>query len=452
MSAHLYHNEDMEKSVIAAILIESESIYDVITFLRPEAFYNEAHKKIFTAIYEMHRQAEKIDMLTVTEKLKKKGELDNIGGPAYITSITSTVATAQHVDYHARIVYQAYIQRQATQFGHDIFKKAQDPTIDVNDLIDEINLGSQKINELTVQESGTKTLSSLIDKSLEDAEKRQENKLKGKPMGVNTPINKLNRYTNGWQKGDLIVIAARPGMGKTAFMNACAKAGLQSGDVPLMFSLEMSATKLADRLVIGESGVDALDYRNGDLKPEDWEKIEGSVQGLYDSKILIDDKPFMTMDYIHSTSRVMIRKGAATYIMIDYLQLIKMLHKDKNMNREQEVANVSRMCKMMARELNVPVILFAQLNREVEKSAGMKRPELWHLRESGSVEQDTDIVAFMYRAEKYGILEYEDHRPSEGLGELIIAKFREGPVGTLNFRYNKSLTKIWSDEEEVSPF
>lgn len=450
----LYYNEEMEKSVLGAIMLEPESIYDVITFLTPEAFYSETHKKIFSAIYEMHREAEKIDLLTVTERMRKRGELEEVGGPTYITSLTSSIATAKHIEYHARIVYQTYVQRQATQFGHDVFKKAQDPTIDVNDLIDEINTGTQKINELTVQETGTKNISLLIDESLNDAEERQEAKLKGKPMGIRTPIQKLDDYTNGWQKGDLIIIAARPGMGKTAFMLAAAKSSLKSGDVPLMFSLEMSAKRLTDRMIIGEAGIESLAYRNGNLKSDDWQKIEGSLKGLYNSNILIDDKPFMTIDYIHSMARIMVRKGVISYVMIDYLQLIKMLHKDSKMNREQEVSHISRMLKMMARELNIPVILFAQLNREVEKSAGMKRPELWHLRESGAIEQDADIVAFMYRAEKYGIQEYEGNIPSHGLGELILAKFREGPTGVINFKYNDSLTRIWGNEEieETSPF
>lgn len=441
---------DLEKAVLGAVMIEKDILNEITGIIAPEDFYRESHQIIFSAILDLDRNNKPIDILTVTESLRSAGKLEEVEGPAYIAQLASKVATGAHITGHARIIKDKSIQRKFIEFGNDLNKLAYDPD-DIEDLIILANNNLEEITESLYKTEGI-SLQDSIDDFMKEAEQRQKLAAKGECIGINTPLADLTNITGGFQRGELIVLAGRPSMGKTALALAAAKKAAQEGNYVLLFSLEMKAIRLTDRLMTGESEVDPNDIKKGKLSEQDWERLENARGILRDKRIRIYDDPIMNVEYIRARSRIMKKKGQCDMIIIDYLGLIDS-KVNKNQLREQVVADISRRSKSLAGELNVPVILVSQLNRGVE-SRQNKRPLLSDLRESGAIEQDADLVGLIFRPEYYEILEYDDHTSTKNTGELNIAKNRNGKTKTIMFKHNESMTQIYDmprpgDQEPV---
>ena len=426
---------ELEEAILGAIMIEKDAYSEVSDLLDAESFYKPAHQKIYEAISKLAMNQEPIDMHTVTEQLRKNGTIDDIGGPYYITLLTAKVSSAAHLEYHARIVAQKYLARELIRISTDIQNNAFDNEADVDDVIFEASSQIEKLQEITFRQTETQTLSEVLNKSIAEMYVRKSKHEKGEQTGINTGLFDLNRTTGGWQKGDLIVLAGRPSMGKTALMLHFAKSASKHGTPVVVFELEMTDVKLADRLLISESNVCPNNYKLGKLTPADIQSIEKAGGILEKYPILIDGNRNATMDYIRNRSRLLKKQGKCEMVVIDYLGLVEAQGK-KNSIREQEVADMSRKALLLAKELNVPVILLSQLSRKVEERAN-KKPILSDLRESGAIEQDADVVIFIYRGEYY------NKNAEKGVGNLIIAKCRNGEVGEIDFAYNESMTRIF---------
>jgi len=440
---------ELEEAVLGAIMLEKDAIIEVIDILKPESFYKEEHQKIFKAIMDLFASDKAIDLLTVTEQLRKQGNLDEIGGPAYITNLTSRVASSAHIDYHARIVQQKYIQRELIRVSTEIQNRAFDESIDVNDLLDfsEGELFNVAQGNIKKEAAAMNVLVKEAITQIQEASKR-ENNLSGVPSGY----TKLDRLTSGWQKSDLIIIAARPSMGKTAFVLSMARnTAIDFGKKVAFFSLEMASVQLVNRLITAESEIPSEKVRNGNLTEDEWERLDYRIKRLEDAKIYIDDTPAISIFELRAKCRRLKRQYDVDIIIIDYLQLMNGTPETKG-NREQEVSAISRSLKGIAKELNVPVIALSQLNRSVEVRTGSKRPQLSDLRESGAIEQDADMVIFIHRPEKYGILQDDEGNSLKGLAEIILAKHRNGALGDVHLKFIGEYTKfVEMDDDYFGP-
>lgn len=433
---------DIEEAVLGAILVEGEA-YDRIS-ISPVYFYKEVHQKIYRAIVNLKKQKEPVDILTVTEELRKSEELDEVGGPFYITTLSNRVASSAHIEYHAAIITEKYILRELIRISTDIQSRAFED-VDPDDLFNYYNQSIDQLMNNTMNFDEIKTFDQLVRESLVKAEERQQLFKEGKSIGIPTPVTKLTNHTTGWQAPQFIIIAARPGHGKTAWALACARKAAIFGYQPAIFSLEMSGVSLTNRLIIGETGIDADNFRKGDIEHHEWDKINAHVGRMMDWKIVIDDNP-KPIDKIIQKVRFLHRKKLIDLLIIDYIQLASDENMKENANRQEEVSSISRKLKLIGMELNIPVIALSQLNRDVEKR-GSKVPMLADLRESGSLEQDADVVLFLYNPAKYGITEDEDGKKLDGKSYVIIAKQREGYTGPIEFRYNKSITAVYDYQE-----
>lgn len=440
---------DLEEVVLGAIMLEPNAALEVLDILTPESFYSPAHQKIYSVISELSKSYQPIDILTVTEELRKNKELENIGGSYYISKLTSRVGSAAHIDSHARIIVQKYIQRQLIQIAIGIQKEAYDDSVDVLDLL---NLAESSIFQLA--EGNIKSdaiqisdvISTAIDK-IEEAAKKEDN-LSGVPSGFVS----LDRITSGWQPSDLIIIAARPSMGKTAFILSMSRNMAVNHKVPIViFSLEMSVLQLVNRLIAAETELSSEKLRSGKLAEYEWEQLDIKTKNLNDAPIFVDDTPAIGIFELRAKCRRLKTQYGLKMVVIDYLQLMSGTPETRG-NREQEVSTISRGLKAIAKELDVPIIALSQLNRSVEMRSGNKRPQLSDLRESGAIEQDADIVCFIHRPEKYGFLEDENGNSTVGLAELIIAKHRNGAVTDVKLRFRNELAKFEEfDIDELMP-
>lgn len=442
---------DLEVAVLGAAMLETEGTEAIIRLLLTESFYKDQHQIIFEAIQDLYRENQTVDMLTVTERLRAKGSLETIGGPLTIANLTANIVSSANIEAHCAIIQQKYFQRKLIMLGSEIVRDAYEDTTDAFDLMDFADHGLQKIREIVSTGSEAKHIEVLLKLSRESLRHREEMVKMGKMTGVPTGITDLNIKTNGWQSSNLIIWASRPGMGKTAVMLKEAKEAAKAGVPVCIYSLEMEGLKLSDRLVLSECGIDADKYRSGWMTSDDWLEFDKAEAALKSLPIYVDDNPVVSMRYIKSHARMMQRKGRCGMIMIDYLQLADMKLEQNGRNREQEVAQASRDAKIIAKTLSVPLHLLAQLSRAVEKRGGDMRPMLSDLRESGAIEQDADVVIFIHRPEYYGILEDGDGNSTKGVGELIIAKNRDGALGIVPFKYNPSLTKIWDYCPDLKP-
>lgn len=428
---------DIEEALLGAILIEKDSI-DKIN-LKPSFFYKEVHQKIFECILDLQGKSKPIDSLTLVEQLKVKNYLEEIGGPYYISQLTGKVASAAHIENYAAIIQEKFTKRELIRYSQQIMNIAFDDSTDLDDVFDYANDELDKINNESFGEDDIIPLAHSLKKSLKELEERAILFKKGQTIGIKTPIAKLTKWTNGWLKKKLIVIASRPSMGKTALALSILKTAAKDGYNPVLFSLEMDSIEITDRIVIGHIGVNADHYRMGNMEGHEWEQLEKRIKELIDLKILIDDKP-KSISRIKSRAKMLKRQGKCDLIIIDYLQLMPT---EKGSNREREVADISRSCKLLAMDLEIPVILLSQLNRALE-SRPNKRPQLSDLRESGAIEQDADIVGFLYRPEYYDL--HTDNEGKElpaGYAELDIKKQRGGRTGPVEFRFNESLTEVY---------
>ena len=429
---------DLEEAVLGALLLDKEALTDVIDILKKESFYKEDHQMIYDAILDLFERSEPIDILTVTQELKKKGNLEVVGGAFYIAQLSNRVASSAHVEAHARIIAQKHIQRELIKISSDTIKDAYDETIDVFDLLD-----SSEARLFEVAEGNIRKSYEDMDKLLHKAVKQLEKISKEEgTSGVPTGFRDLDRLTGGFQPSDMVVIAARPGMGKTAFVLSLARnSAVDYKKGIAIFSLEMSSLQLVNRLIASETQISAEKLKKGTLEPYEWEQLNSRIGKLNNAPIYINDTPGLSVFELRAQCRRLKAEKDIQMVIIDYLQLMSG-SANSGGNREQEISTISRAIKGIAKELNVPILALSQLSRAVETRGGDKRPQLSDLRESGAIEQDADMVMFIYRPEYYGILQDEDGNSTQGLGELIVAKHRNGATDNVRVKFENHLAKF----------
>ncbi len=438
---------DLEEAVLGAMMIDKKGIDDVIDILHPEAFYDNKHQLIYEAIYTLFQNSEPIDLLSVSNQLKKIAKLDLAGGDFYLIRLTQKVASSAHIEFHSRIILQKFIQRKLISISSEIIENAYDETTDVFDLLDDAEAKLFEVTQGNLKK-GSENAESLVKLALK---KIQDISNQDGMSGLATGFTKLDALTSGWQPSDLIIIAARPGMGKTAFVISMAKnMAIDFGHAVAIFSLEMSSVQLITRMISSETGLTSEKLRKGNLEPHEWEQLNVKVKRLSDAPIFIDDTPSLSIFDLRAKARRLVSQHGVKIVVIDYLQLMTAGSSSKGVgNREQEISMISRNLKALAKELEIPVIALSQLSRAVETRGGSKRPLLSDLRESGAIEQDADIVSFIFRPEYYGMTEWDDddHTPCEGQGEFIVAKHRNGGLDNIRLKFTGHLAKF-SDLEE----
>ena len=439
---------DIEEAVLGALMLERDALSTVIDILHPESFYKEAHSKIYEAIVQLFNHSEPVDIKTVVHQLRRNGTLEIVGGAYYIADLTARVNSAANIEYHARIISEQSIKRELIRISSEIQQEAYEDTIDVFNLLDKAEQSLFDVSESHIRKNYDK-MSSLLTKAIEQIEEKKEKK--DGLTGIASGFTALDRITSGWQPSDLVIIAARPGMGKTAFVvSAMRNAAVDWNEPVALFSLEMSSVQLVNRLISAEAELESEKIKNGKLADYEWEQLLHKTSKLSNAPIFIDDTPGLSILELRAKARRLVAQHGVRMIIIDYLQLMTGdTSKNASGNREQEIASISRALKGLAKELNVPVIALSQLSRAVETRGGDKKPQLSDLRESGSIEQDADMVMFLYRPEYYGITQGEDGMPLTGVGELIIAKHRNGRTDTVQLKFIGRYTKFADLDQTV---
>jgi len=436
---------DLEESVLGALMLEKSAVTAVVEFLRPEHFYTEPHKEIYQAIIDLFKATEPVDMRTVVAQLRKNGKIELVGGATYIATLTSRVSSSANIEYHARIIIELAIKRELIQISSQIQSDAYEDTTDVFDLLDRTEQSVFAISDSNLRKNYD-TMKSLMFRAIKELQERKNHKdgLTGVPSG----FTKLDRILSGWQKSDLVIIAARPGMGKTAFVvSALRNAAVDFNHPVAIFSLEMASLQLVNRLISAEAELESEKIKRGNLADFEWQQLVHKTNRLSSAPIFIDDTPALSILELRAKCRRLKAEHNVQLIVIDYLQLMK---GDSAGNREQEIASISRALKGIAKELEVPVIALSQLSRGVETRGGDKRPQLSDLRESGSIEQDADIVMFLYRPEYYKITVDDEGLPTQGMAEVIVAKHRNGSLDTVKLKFIGKYTKF-ADFEGAPP-
>ncbi len=442
---------DLEEAVLGAMLIDKKGVDEVIDILQPDAFYKTAHQYIFNSIYQLFHDSQPIDLLTVSSALRKDGKLEIVGGEFYLVQLSQRVASSAHIEFHARIILQKFIQRSLIRISNEIIETAYKDSTDVFDLLDEAESKLYDVTQGNIKRSSQSAQNLVIEAKtrIEEISKREG------LSGVSTGFQKLDKLTSGWQPSDLIVIAARPGMGKTALTLSMARDIAVTKEIPVaFFSLEMSSVQLITRLISAETGLSSEKLRTGKLADHEWQQLNVKVTDLEKAPLFIDDTPSLSIFDLRAKARRLASQNGIKLIIVDYLQLMTAGSSSKIGNREQEISTISRNLKALAKELDVPVIALSQLSRAVETRGGTKRPMLSDLRESGAIEQDADIVSFIYRPEYYNIDEWDDdeHTPSEGQAELIVAKHRNGGLDNIRLKFISHLGKFEDIDNFDSPF
>jgi replicative DNA helicase len=431
---------EIEESVLGALMLERDSLTEVIDILQPESFYIEAHQAIYQAITTLFNDNAPIDLRTVVAQLRKEGTLERVGGIAYLAKLTDGVASAAHITTHARIIVEQAIRRSLISVSSEVQKNAYDETFDVFDLLDKSEEALLEVSETTIRKSYDK-IGNLVQGALKELEHKRDNPQD--VAGVPSGFSALDRITTGWQKSDFVVIAARPGMGKTSFLLSILRNAAVTHKIPVaFFSLEMSSQQVTNRFLAIEAEIEGEKIKKAQLKDYEWQQLYHKAGVLSAAPIFIDDTPSLSLFEFRAKCRRLKVRNNIQLIAVDYLQLMTSSSGKSSFNREQEIASISRGLKAIAKELDVPVIAAAQLSRAVETRGGDKRPQLSDLRESGAIEQDVDIAMFLYRPEYYGITEDEEGSPAQGLAEVIVAKHRNGPLGKVPLNYIAPLTKF----------
>ena len=424
---------DIEQAVLGALMLEKNAVTDTIDMLKPESFYDPKHQLIFGAIHDLFKTSNPIDILTVVNLLKKNGELESAGGAAYVSGLTNRIASSAHVEYHARIITEKHIKRELIQMSSDIMKNSYDESMDVFDVLNSAESDLFKIAENNMGKQ-VDIMQNVVRQAIEEIEKAAQNK--DGISGVPTGFFELDRVTAGWQRSDMIVIAARPAMGKTAFVLSMARNTAVDYNMGVaFFSLEMSSVQLVKRLIASETRLSAEKLRKGTLREDEFQQLHSRISKLATAPIYIDDTPGISVFDLRAKCRRLKMQYGIEMIIIDYLQLMTAGGSKGSGNREQEISTISRSIKEIAKELNVPVIALSQLSRSVEQRGGDKRPVLSDLRESGAIEQDADIVSFIYRPEYYGFIQDEEGNSNQGVGEIIVAKHRNGALENVRLRF-----------------
>ena len=431
---------ELEEVVLGALMIDNESLSDTIDSLQPEYFYKPDHQKIFEAIVNLFNNSKPVDILTVSEELKRMNVLESIGGMLYISQLTNNISSSSNTEFHARIIAEKFIKRSLISISNNIIGDPFNDTIDIFDLLNTAEEKLFTVTEGTLRKSYDK-MSTLIKGALDNIEilRQKEDGLSGVPSG----FTKLDRVTSGWQKSDLVIVAARPGMGKTAFALSMARNIAISHETAIgFFSLEMSSEQLVSRLIASEAELSASKLRKGDLQDFEMVQLHEKIKQLSEAQIYIDDTPALTIFELRAKARRLVKNHNVGIIIVDYLQL--MSAGGNAGNREQEISAISRSLKGIAKELKIPVIALSQVNRGVENrtGTGSKRPMLSDLRESGAIEQDADIVTFIYRPEYYKIYEWDNGDDSRSQAEIIIAKHRNGALENVRLKFTAEFAKF----------
>lgn len=441
-------NIEMEQAVIGALMIEQDAYSQVSELLKPESFYDHRHQIIFDAIRSLNAQQRPVDILTVREYLDNQGNLEETGGPTYLVQLTANVTSSAHIEYHARIIAQKALARDLITFASHVSQQAFDTTIDVEDLMNDAEEKLFSISQQNLRKDFMQ-INPIIHEAyaeLQKAAARQDGL-----SGLSSGFPHIDKITSGWQASDLIIIAARPAMGKTAFVLSMAKKiAIDMREPVAMFSLEMSNVQLVKRLMTNVSEITGDKIKSGQLLPYEWGQLANRIRPMYDAPLYIDDTPSLSIFELRTKARRLVREHGVKLILIDYLQLMNGSGTSFG-SRQEEVSNISRSLKGLAKELNIPIIALSQLNRSVEKREGDegKRPQLSDLRESGAIEQDADMVCFIHRPEYYKILQDEKGRNMKGMAEFIIAKHRNGAVDTVLMRFRSEYARFQDLDEEA---
>ena len=446
---------ELEEAVLGALMLEKDAYSIVSDILTPQSFYEHSHELIFLAIQNLAILQKPVDMLTVQEQLKKQGDLEEAGGPYYLAQLTSKVASTAHLEYHARIVAQKHLARELIRFTSEIQSKSFDETIDVDDLMQEAEAQLFEISQRNMKKDVIQ-INPIINEAIEllNVAAKRKDGLSGLASGFHS----LDKITSGWQKSDLIIIAARPAMGKTAFVLSMAKNIAVDFKHPVaVFSLEMSNVQLVNRLIVNVCEIEGEKIRNGQLAEHEWVQLDQKIKDLYDAPIYIDDTPSLSIFEFRTKARRLVREEHVEIIIIDYLQLMNASGSSFG-SREQEVSTISRSLKGLAKELNIPIVALSQLNRGVENrvsqagaGADQKRPQLADLRESGAIEQDADMVCFIHRPEYYKITQDAQGNSLVGLAEIIVAKHRNGSTGDVRLRFKSQFAKFSNLDDDLDP-
>lgn len=437
---------DVEKAVLGALLIDKDAYSVVCEILYPESFYEPRNQKVYSAIRTLSMAEQPVDILTVAEQLAKQGDLEDVGGPVYITELSSRVASSANVEHHARIIAQKFLARQLISFASGIETKAFDDTTDIDDLMQEAEGSLFELSQRNMKKDYTQ-IDPVIDTAIKVIQKAASNK--DGLTGVPTGYHKLDDITSGWQASDLVIIAGRPAMGKTSFALSMAKNIAADYKVPMaFFSLEMSNTQLVNRLISNCCEIQGSKILNGQLKPDEWDRLDKRINNLLGAPLYVDDTPGLSVFELRTKARRLVREHGVKIIMIDYLQLMN-ANGMRFSSRQEEVSTISRSLKGLAKELDIPILALSQLNRGVESREGLegKRPQLSDLRESGAIEQDADMVLFVHRPEYYHIYQDDNGRDLHGMAQIIIAKHRKGATGDVLLTFRGEFTRFENPDE-----
>ena len=443
-------DKEIEDAVLGALMLERDAYAIVCDLLRPESFYDPGNQKIYAAINKLGVMQQPIDMLTVTQQLRADGALDDVGGPVRISELTSNVASAAHIEYHARIVAQKFLARRLISFCSEIEKKSFDESYDIDDLLQEAEGKLFEISQGNLKKDFTQ-IDPVINSAMEQIE--AAGKRESGLSGLQTGFHNLDKLTSGWQNSDLIIIAARPAMGKTAFVLSMAKNMAVDYNTPVaIFSLEVSNLQLVNRLISNVCEIEGEKIKSGRLSRQEWEQLNSRVRSLFSAPLYVDDSPSLSILELRTKARRLVKEHGVKIIIIDYLQLMNATGM-KFGSREQEVSMISRSLKQLAKELNIPVIALSQLSRKVEeRNDGNKRPQLSDLRESGAIEQDADIVCFINRPEYYTRSTTDaENRDIRGMAEFIVAKHRSGSVDDIEMTFVARFARF-QNRSEPMPF
>ena len=436
---------DLEEAVLGAAMVEKDLALDVMDILRPESFYKEAHQHIFAAIQALSDRSEPVDLLTVSEELKRTKHLKIVGGRPYLAKLTLRVGSGANMDFHAKIIAQKFLQRELIRISSGIQHECFDDASDVGDLLDRAQSDILQLSEGNIKRQAlpVSEVVSAVEQEIENARTRKEDY-----SGIPSGFVELDRMTQGWQKSNLIIVAGRTSMGKTAFVLSMARNMIIDHACPVaFFSLEMSAEELAMRLIMMEARIEGEKLKSGRLTDSEMQQLQSGIQTIKDHSLLyIDDSPALSIAEFRAKVRRLYKQHDIRCVVVDYLQLMTGPSETKGF-REQEIASISRSLKAVAKDLNLPVIALAQMNRQIEgRSDRNKRPQLSDLRESGAIEQDADVVLFVHRPEVYG-MPLSDGGDSADKAEIIIAKQRNGRLGDLKLNFCKEYTKFESESD-----
>ena len=437
---------DVEKAVLGALMIDKDAYAVVCETLYPESFYERRNQLVYTAIRDLSMEEKPVDVLTVTDQLAKNGTLEEVGGPVYIAELSSRVASSANIEYHARIIAQKFLARQLISFASVIETKAFDDTTDIDDLMQEAEGSLFELSQRNMKKDYTQ-IDPVIKNAVDVIQKAAANK--DGLTGVPTGYHKLDDITSGWQPSDLVIIAGRPAMGKTSFALSMAKNIAADYKIPMaFFSLEMSNVQLVNRLISNCCEIQGSKILNGQLQPDEWERLDKRMGGLLGAPLYIDDTPGLSVFELRTKARRLVREHGVKIIMIDYLQLMN-ANGMRFSSRQEEVSTISRSLKGLAKELDIPILALSQLNRGVEAREGIegKRPQLSDLRESGAIEQDADMVLFVHRPEYYRIFQDDNGRDLHGMAQIIIAKHRKGATGDVLLTFRGEYTRFENPED-----